>query len=104
MLNQYVQAKKIYSETIKKLRSLYIDQDEGQDFNSFLLLPGQSMAYVQRSSKDKYYIMGDLRTKNDEHFSFRYSGIDKARIDKAYSLPVIKLTVWHAMIKEFENG
>jgi len=104
MLNQYVQAKKIYSETIKKLRSLYIDQDEEQDFNSFLLLPGQSMAYVQRSSKDKYYIMGDLRTKNDEHFSFRYSGIDKARIDKAYSLPVIKLTVWHAMIKEFENG
>ena len=99
-LREYSRAKTIYAETIEKLDGLYVDQDDGSDFNNFFLLPGQSMAYVQKESDQKYHVMGDLRSKNEESFSLRYHGMERA-----YKYPTMKyLKVWHAMIKGWERG
>lgn len=70
-LQDYSSAKIRYGEIIEKLNNLYVDQDNGSDFDNFFLLPGQSMAYVQMESGEKYHVMGDLRSKNEESFSIR---------------------------------
>lgn len=98
-LTQYVDKKKIYGEVIARLHGLYFDQDEGDDFNSFVFLPGQSMSLVQKEQDGLYYVMGDMHSKADGHFALRYNGMEKA-----YKLAIAKKLVgWHAMIKEFER-
>lgn len=100
-LTKYVQSKIRYGKIIEKMNELYINQDdESSDFRSFFLLPGQSMAYVQKANDDKYFVMGDLRSKNGEHFSLRYHGMEKA-----YGYPTLKfLKSWHVMNRGWNRG
>jgi len=93
---RYIHDKAKYEEAVKKLKALYFNQDAGNDFDGFYIMPASSDAGVQKTDKPGiYYVKGAIFDKVDGS-SLSYG------IDKLFTKGSVKnLNDWHLMVKEF---